>query len=313
MGITDGARAVAGKAVTGTKGMAVGYWRGLTYPFKGARFVFFQHPKLIKIWIFPILITLVLLSLVGGGGWAAHEPLADWIWSEAPADSADLHKPRHFYDKVKGKPHKPRMKPNPTSASGWLAAGHTAFEILVLLVLWSIGLLLVVLLTNVVAAPFNDLLSEEVEHLAAGIRGPPFSLKVLIRDSFRTIGLEALKLIIYLVVMGPLFLLSNLAPGIGHAIYSVFGFLFTALYFSIDYIDWPAARRNRSITYRFGVLQEHFMPMFGFGTGVWLFLFVPLVNLLFMPAAVAGGTLLFLDLEGQRATAPSAEAPPATA
>ena len=31
---------------------------------------------------------------------------------------------------------------------------------------------------------------------------------------------------------------------------------------------------------------------------MWLFLIVPFVNLLFMPAAVAGGTLLFLELEG---------------
>ena len=39
--------------------------------------------------------------------------------------------------------------------------------------------------------------------------------------------------------------------------------------------------------------------VFGFGTGVWLFLFIPLLNLLFMLAAVAGGTLMFLDLEGE--------------
>ena len=37
--------------------------------------------------------------------------------------------------------------------------------------------------------------------------------------------------------------------------------------------------------------------MLGFGAGVYLFLMIPLVNLFFMPAAVAGGTLLFLDLE----------------
>jgi len=38
----------------------------------------------------------------------------------------------------------------------------------------------------------------------------------------------------------------------------------------------------------------------GFGTGVWILLFVPLVNLFFMPAAVAGGTMLFLGLERAR-------------
>jgi uncharacterized protein involved in cysteine biosynthesis len=35
----------------------------------------------------------------------------------------------------------------------------------------------------------------------------------------------------------------------------------------------------------------------GFGTGVWLLLFIPLVNLFFMPAAVAGGTMLFVAVE----------------
>ena len=32
--------------------------------------------------------------------------------------------------------------------------------------------------------------------------------------------------------------------------------------------------------------------MFGFGTGVWLFLFVPFLNLLFMPAADCGKTTI---------------------
>jgi uncharacterized protein involved in cysteine biosynthesis len=37
--------------------------------------------------------------------------------------------------------------------------------------------------------------------------------------------------------------------------------------------------------------------MLGFGFAVWACLFVPLLNLVFMPLSVAGGTLLFLDLE----------------
>lgn len=301
MGITDGAKAVAGKAVAGGKGIAVGYWRGLTYPFRGARLVYVEHPKLIKIWIFPILITLLLLGLLGWGGWAAHQPITDAIWAEQQVAPVEASKVPRVYDKHKGKPHKPRMKP-PPSSSGWLtSAGRTALSWVVLLGLWGIGLLLVVFLSSVVAAPFNDLLSEEVEHLAAGIRGPPFTWKVLVRDSVRTLGLEAVKWTIYGLVMGLLFVLSFFVPAIGQVISSIVGFLFTTLYFAIDYVDWPASRRNRSVTYRFGMVTEHFMPMFGFGTGVWMFLFLPLVNLLFMPAVVAGGTLLFLDLEGQAA------------
>ena len=119
----------------------------------------------------------------------------------------------------------------------------------------------------------------------------------------RTVGLELTKLVIYLAVMIPLFMLSFALPGVGQILYSVVGFLFTALYFAIDYIDWPAARRNKALGYRSQVLKERFAACFGFGTGVFLFLWVPFLNLFFMPAAVAGGTLLFLDLEGEGAGA----------
>ncbi len=285
MGIRDGAKSVAKKAIGLPKDTVVGYWRGLSYPFKGLRFVFFQHPGLARFWLPPIAITLVLLVLSFVLGWSWHDDLVNYVWAQPSGDG--------FWNGVLGVLH-------------WLVRA------VVLLLLWAVGVIAVVLLTNVVTAPFNDLLSEEVERLAIGKEGQPFSFATLMRDSLRTIGLELFKLVIYLVVMAPMFLLSYV-PVVGPVIYAIVGFLFTALYFSIDYVDWPASRRNRSIHYRFGMVQEHFLPMFGFGTGVWLFLFIPLVNLLFMPAAVAGGTLLFLELEGETRDEGEGHAPePAT-
>lgn len=274
MGIRDGAKSVAKKAIVLPTATVVGYWRGLTYPFKGLRFVFFTHPKLARFWLPPIAITLALLVVSFTLGWSYHDDLVNAVWAQPGGDGFWI---------------------------GVLGVLHWLLRALALIVLWAIGLIGVVLMTNVIAAPFNDLLSEEVEHLATGRPGQPFSVAVLFRDTLRTVGLEVLKLAIYACVMIPMFVISYV-PVVGAVIYAVVGFLFTTLYFAIDYVDWPASRRNRSIHFRFGMLHEHFMPMFGFGTGVWLFLFIPLVNLLFMPAAVAGGTLLFLDLEGERAS-----------
>ncbi|HJL32305.1 MAG TPA: EI24 domain-containing protein, partial [Polyangiaceae bacterium LLY-WYZ-15_(1-7)] len=87
-------------------------------------------------------------------------------------------------------------------------------------------------------------------------------------------------------------------PGFGSVLYSIFAFVFTAWYWGLDYIDWPAERRGWKVGERFAHARANFMTLFGFGTGVWLFLFIPFVNLLFMPAAVAGGTLLYLDMVG---------------
>jgi CysZ protein len=309
MGLRDGAKAVAAKAVELPTASVVGYWRGLTYPFKGAKLVFFEHPKLVRFWIVPILITLVLLSLSFVGGWASHEAVTDGIWRD-PTEQTLAPKLSLSGPLSKEKPRDKRVAP---PSSDWTDASahylHSTLEVVILLLLWASGLIAVVLLTSVIAAPFNDLLSEEVEHLVTGVPSPPFSWKVIARDTVRTVGLEAVKLVIYAVVMLPLFALAHFVPAVGHVIYSIFAFIFTALYFSVDFVDWPASRRNRSITYRFGMLTEHLMPMFGFGTGVWLFLFVPLVNLLFMPAAVAGGTLLFLDLEGREKAGTGTEDP----
>ena len=80
----------------------------------------------------------------------------------------------------------------------------------------------------------------------------------------------------------------------------VVGFALTALYFALDYVDWPIARRGLGLRYRRELLARGGATLFGFGAGVWLFLLVPLLNLFFMPAAVAGGTLLYLELEGPR-------------
>src|SRR5690606_6447000 len=103
-----------------------------------------------------------------------------------------------------------------------LGALHWVVRALVLLLLWSAGVIVVVLLTNVIAAPFNDLLSEEVERLATGRSGQPFSLKVLFRDTLRTIGLEVLKLAIYACIMIPMFVISYV-PVVGPVLYAVVG------------------------------------------------------------------------------------------
>lgn len=319
MGISDKAKSVAGATakgakiatgavVGGTKAITVGYGKGLTYPFKGMKFVFFEHPGLIRYWIFPILITGVFIASVMWGGWVSYEGVTNAIWEDPTAETYELHKRWPTLEEL-GDKAKPvdRDKRLTDGGPDWLDETghwvHATFGILILLLIWTLGIVAAVFLTNVFAAPFNDLLSEEVERLRTGREGPPFTMQVLIRDSVRTVGLEVIKLGIYAIVMIPLFILSNVFPAVGHVVYSIFGFLFTAIYFAVDYIDWPASRRNRSTTYRFGLVTEHFMPMFGFGTGVWLFLFIPLLNLLFMPAAVAGGTLLFLDLEGEKAPA----------
>lgn len=257
----------------------LGFARGLSHAFVGMRFVYFQHPKLVRYWVFPILITAMALFAVFYGAGSYYDDLGDAVWSWMPASWDD--------------------------ATGWVATMLSALRwlinLLLGLALTLFGLVLVVVLSSIVAAPFNDALSEAVEHILTGQPAPAFSFTRMLADIVRTIRLEVLKVLVYAAVMGPIFVASFFIPGLGQVI-SLVGFAFTAIYLGVDYIDWPAARRDWSVGQRVTFTRQRLPAVAGFGTGIWVLLFIPVLNLFFMPAAVAGGTILFLAL--QPATTP---------
>lgn len=243
----------------------LGFFGGLGYPLRGARFVYREHPELARFWLPPIALTALALLCVFWFGAAEHAAIAAAIW-RAP------------------------------EAEGLLAFLHRVFEWLVLFAIAGVGLFVVALCTSVIAAPFNDALSERVESLCTGRAAAAFSAGRVARGVARAIGLELAKLALYCAVMGPMFLVSLAVPGAGALAYSALGMAFTSFFFAIDYVDWAASRRELSVAERLRFAQKHLFAMLGLGAGITVLLFVPLVNLLFMPAAVAGATLMFVDL-----------------
>ena len=253
------------------------------YVFRGMRFVYLEHPGLVRIWIFPILITVACLVFGLGELSDLASGLLDRVWDA------------------------------PGSADGWAAAEGLARGVilfLVRLVLFAVGIFVLFALSSVIASPFNDALSEAVERLHAGTEAPPFTVRALLRDLVRTLLVESGKLMLYLGLVGPLFLVGLFVPAVA-AVVGPLAFVLTALYLSLDYVDWPLARRNRPAGARLRLVRRHFAPLLGFGAGVWLCLYVPFVNLFFMPAAVAGGrSSTWISRRG--ATAPSNERAPRT-
>jgi CysZ protein len=238
------------------------------------RFVYVQHPKLARFWIFPILITGMALLIVFYGAGSYYDDLGGAVWSLFPESWNE--------------------------ATGWvgglLRALRWFIELIAGILITLLGLVLVLVLSSVVAAPFNDALSEAVELILTGEPAPAFSFSRMLADIVRTLRLELLKVLVYLAVVGPMFVASFVIPGLGQVI-SLVGLALTAAYLGIDYVDWPAARRNWSVRDRVAFARRQLPAVVGFGTGVWVLLFIPLVNLFFMPAAVAGGTMLFVALQ----------------
>jgi CysZ protein len=242
--------------------------RGLTYPLRGFS-ILRRHRGLSRYWLPPIALTFIALVTSVVLSVRYHDDVVNLVWG-TPSGSDWL--------------------------SNLLAAFHFLVQSVALLTAFALSFVLAMLLASVFAAPFNDALSAAVEERETGIPAPPFSLAGVLSDLGRTVRLELLKLFLYLGVLGPLLIASWLVPGAFTVLYSVFATLFTVVYFALDYVDWPAARRRYGARQRIALLSVRPLTTLGFGAAVSICLFIPIVNLFLMPLAVAGGTRLFLDL-----------------
>jgi CysZ protein len=246
----------------------MGFFRGLGYPLRGLG-ILRRHPGLARYWVPPIVLTFAALVASLWLSIAYSDDVTALIWSPAPRDGA----------------------------TGWLIeVAHGLLQALSFVLGLVLLVVVCILVSTLLAAPFNDALSEAIEAHETGAPPPPFSVARLVRDLGRTVRLELTKLLLYAAVMGPLLVLSWLVPVVGQVLYVLFGTLFTSAYFAFDYIDWPASRRGLGFRERARLFAAHPLRMLGFGFAVWACLFVPLLNLAFMPLAVAGGTRLFLDV-----------------
>lgn len=243
----------------------MGFWKAFTYPFKGARFVFARHASLVRIWIWPIaLIAAAHIGVVIAAG-ATHNDLLGLVW--------------------------------PDTATGFMWFLRWCVRLALLFTLVTVGLGIVYSTSSVVASPFNDALSERVERICLGLDPPPFALGKISRDVLASLYLTAIRLLAYGAVMALAFLASLVLPGVGQVVYSVFGWLFAMLYLTYDSTDWPLARRGLDFKARVGFIRRNLRPCLGMGAALWLVMSIPIVGLIFMPAAVTGGALLVLDLE----------------
>ncbi|KAF0862956.1 sulfate transporter CysZ [Pseudomonas sp. LD120] len=153
------------------------------------------------------------------------------------------------------------------------------------------------MLANIIAAPFNGFLSEKVETVVRGTdNSPPFSWGELIAMVPRTLSREMRKLGYFLPRAIGLFILS-LIPVV-NLIAAPLWLLFGIWMMAIQYIDYPADNHKMSWQDMIAWLRQKRWQSLGFGGIVYLALMIPFVNILMMPAAVAGATLFWVRERG---------------
>ncbi len=178
----------------------------------------------------------------------------------------------------------------------WLSWLETAIS-WILWPLFTIMILLVIFYTftfvaNLIAAPFNSLLAEKIENFLRNEpldEGPGYPTFEIIK---RSIGSEIGKLV-YFIKWWLLLFIFTLIPGINLVAPFVW-ILFGAWMLSLEYLDYPMANHNKF----FKDINQQAMNKrslsLGFGGGVMLLTSIPLINLIAMPAGVAGATALWV-------------------
>jgi CysZ protein len=182
------------------------------------------------------------------------------------------------------------LMPNP---DGWLS--------FLSWILWPVFFVLILLmvfftfttLANIIAAPFNGFLSEKVEVVVRGEDPfPPFRWSELVAMVPRTLGRELRKLGYFLPRAIGLFILSFI-PGL-NIIAAPLWVLFGIWMMCVQYIDYPADNNKLGWNEMLAWLREKRWQSLGFGGSVYLALLIPGVNVVMMPAAVAGATLFWV-------------------
>ena len=164
----------------------------------------------------------------------------------------------------------------PSSASGALI--YAVCKVFAEAAIFVAMLLMSQLVVSVVAAPLYEVVSTAVERELTGV-GPP---TLTIRQHFRVVFVELKKVL--LILFGSILVLF--IPGL-----NVVSPLIAAFLVGWDFFDYPLSRRGWSLRRRLHLVGANFFAVLGLG----LWLVIPFVQIVMMPLAVAGGTILNIE------------------
>ncbi|MFT4705517.1 MAG: CysZ protein [Bradymonadia bacterium] len=151
-------------------------------------------------------------------------------------------------------------------------------------------------LASIVLAPLNDRLSEKVERAVGNVPEAPFSWGRFAADVAQGVAHSLLNLVLFLLAMA-LVLPLNLLPGAGSIVATGAGIVISASFMSLEFTDWPQARRRYSYRTKWSLARRQWPSFLGLGLGLYVMMAVPILNLLLLPVAITAGTLLFCELE----------------
>ncbi|QRK13814.1 EI24 domain-containing protein [Archangium violaceum] len=220
----------------------------------------FRTPRLLRLSTLCAVVTLVALGGLFALVWMYTPQLLGWMWT----------RPEAWY-------------------------GQAVWYVLLVLMF----LVLLVVGANVVLplvlAPLQDPLSELTEEQCGGYTPPPFRLGAFTQGLVTGVA-HTLARVLFLVLGLALLFPLNLIPVLGNTAWTVLGTGWTVLWLAGEHLAAPMTRHQYPFAEVRRVMRQRWLLCLGFGAGVYVLLWVPLLNSFFLPVAVVGGTLLYRGL-----------------
>jgi CysZ protein len=185
-------------------------------------------------------------------------------------------------------------------ADDWSDGARDLVRLLAGLAIFGLALLLAVLtytaLTLAIGEPFYEKIAEKVDDSCGGVANPvdlPWY-----RDVLRGLK-ESVRLIVLSAVLGTALFAAGFLPFVGQTVVPVIGALIGGWALAVELTGVAFVRRGMYLKQRRVHLRRHRALALGFGTTAFVLFLIPGVNILVMPAAVAGGTLLTRRVLGE--------------
>lgn len=244
--------------------MLKNFFKGIQFFFQGFRLIF--RPGLKRYIVIPIIFNAFLLIIIFSG-------LAFFLYHN--------------------------LTPFVSSYPKWvIALFGWLFWLFYSFISLMVSTLVFTLLTNIIASPFYGLLAEvaakDLTRTTQQNEDNNNWLKTALTIAPRTLAREGRKLLYFLPwILLCLFLL--IFP-FAWPIFPFVWWVVLAWILAIQYIDYQPDNEHIHFKDVLVVLKQNPLIVFGFGTMVSLAMMIPGANLFVPPAAVAGGTALWLSL-----------------
>jgi CysZ protein len=151
-----------------------------------------------------------------------------------------------------------------------------------------------VITVTILGSPFYALMAQKLEAQLTGCREQaPFRLRALAQEMCYTLGQEARKAVYFALLVVPCLLLF-LVPGIN--VLAPFALvLYSAWTLGLECIDFPLSAHRIPFRRQRRLARRKLLRTLGFGGTAVLLTLIPGLNLVAIPAAVAGATALWVD------------------